>query len=112
MTSSERRTVSMRVPRPATSGAVSNGGSRHHLTNLLWLYPTPCRRRDGAGTVRCGLRRLVPFGARDGPQAPGLADGEAAPLAGDDPGPPPRPHATVHALAADADVEAQVGLFD
>src|SRR3954453_11352152 len=34
--------------------------THQHLTNFLWLYPTPCRRRDGAGTVRCGLRRLVP----------------------------------------------------
>jgi len=33
-------------------------------TNLLWLYPTPCRRRDGVGTVRCGVRRLVTL---DGP---------------------------------------------
>src|SRR3954453_9282508 len=69
---------------------------------------TSARARRRGRTAIAGL----PFGVPDGPQAPGLADGDAAPLAGDDPGPPPRPHATVHALAAEADVEAQLGLVD
>src|SRR5437764_227292 len=28
-------------------------------TNLLWIYPTRCRRRGGAGAVRFDVRRLV-----------------------------------------------------
>src|SRR3954464_14900692 len=47
-----------RRPRGPASGRRSDRGPAliDGVTNLLWLYPTPCRRRDGAGTVRCGLR--------------------------------------------------------
>src|SRR3954454_24719262 len=37
------------------------------VTNLLGICPTRCRERDGAGTVRCDVRRLVTTANRDRP---------------------------------------------
>src|SRR3954469_19578158 len=49
---SSPRRPSSRPPNPPPN-------SQSRATNLLGICPTRCRERDGAGTVRCDVRRLV-----------------------------------------------------
>src|SRR5690349_14333220 len=43
----------------ATSGSEGGGVVLETITNLLWIYPTCCRRRNSAGTVRYDVRGLL-----------------------------------------------------